>query len=180
MRWIAAGAVAAAALTAIPAQAGIIELIFGGGYDSRGRYRDYGYYGGQYARSAGFDRGYQDGLKHGRKDGDKGRSFYVARDSDYRHADHGYHRDYGPRYEYSIGYRDGYQEGYRRGYAEYARGYGYYGRYPDDGYYGRGRYDDRYRNDRYRYDDRYRDGYYDRDGRFHPYDDYIYEVPRRY
>jgi len=188
VRWIAAGALAAAALTAIPAQAGIIDRIFGGGYDSRGRYRDYGYQRSQYARSAGFDRGYRDGLKHGRKDGDKGRSFYVARDGDYRHGDNGYHREYGPRYEYSAGYRDGYQEGYRRGYGEYARGYGYYdrygnGRYRDDGYYGRGRYDDRYRNDRYR-DDRYRDdryrdgrdGYYDRDGRFHPYDDYIYEI----
>ena len=167
--WIAAGALATAALTAIPAQAGVIDLIFGNGYDRRGRYRDYGYDGRQYARSAGFDRGYRDGLKHGQKDGDKGRSFYVARDGDYRDADNGYHREYGPRYEYSTGYRDGYQEGYRRGYAQYSRGY--FGRYPNDryrneGYYGRDRYDDRYRND-----DRNRDGYYDRDGRFHPYDD---------
>ena len=169
VKWIAAGAVAAAALTAMPARAGVSDLIFGGGYDSRGRYRDYGYQRSQYARSAGFDRGYQDGVKHGRKDGDKGRSFYLARDSDYRDADNGYHREYGPRYEYSAGYRDGYQEGYRRGYGEYARGYD--GRYPNDrhrndgyrnGGYG-GRYDDRYRNGR--------DGYYDRDGRFHPYDD---------
>jgi len=178
VRWIAASAVAAAALTGIPAQAGVIDLIFGGGrYD---RYRDYGYQRSQYARSAGYDRGYRDGLKHGRKDGDKGRSFYVARDSDFRDADNGYHRQYGPRYEYSTGYRDGYQEGYRRGYAEYGRAYygGYgNGRYRNDGSYGRGRYDDRYRNDG-RYDDR--DGYYDRDGRFHPYDDRIYEVPRRY
>jgi peptidyl-prolyl cis-trans isomerase-like 4 len=174
VRWMAAAAVVAATLTAIPAQAGVIDLIFGRGrYD--GRYRDYGYQRSRYARSAGFDRGYRDGLKHGRKDGDKGRSFYVARDNDFRDADNGYHREYGPRYEYSTGYRDGYQEGYRRGYAEYGRRY--YGGY------GNGRYhDDRYRNDRYR-DDRYRDprdGYYDRDGRFHPYDDYIYEVPRRY
>src|SRR2546425_405516 len=72
--------------------------------------------------------------------------------------------------------------GSRAGYAGCRRGYYGTGRYRDDGYYGRSRYDDRYRNDRYR-DDRYRDGRdgcYDRDGRFHPYDDYIYEVPRRY
>jgi hypothetical protein len=180
VRRIAAGAVVAAALTVIPAQAGVIDVIFGRGrYD---RYRDYGYQRSQYARSAGYDRGYRDGLKHGRKDGDKGRSFYVARDGDFRDADNGYHREYGPRYEYSTGYRDGYQEGYRRGYAEYGRGYYGNRHYGNDGYYGRSRYDDRYRNDRYR-DDRYRDGrdgYYDRDGRFHPYDDYIYEIPRRY
>jgi hypothetical protein len=165
--WIAAGAVAASALTAIPAQAGIIDLIFGGGYDRRGRYRD-GYQRSQYTRGRGFDRGYRDGANHGRKDGDKGRSFYVARDNDFRDADNGYRRDYGPRYEYARGYRDGYEEGYRRGYAEYGREYYGRGRYRDDGYYGRGRNGDR-------------DGYYDRDGRFHPYDDdVIYERPRRY
>jgi len=176
LTWIAAGAVAASALTAIPAQAGIIELIFGGGYDRRGRYRDYGYQSSQYTRGRGFDRGYRDGVKHGRKDGDKGRSFYVARDNDFRDADNGYRRDYGPRYEYARGYRDGYEEGYRRGYAEYGRGHYGRGRYRDDGYY-RGRNDGR-SDDRYRRDDR--DGYYDRDGRWRPYDDVIYERPRRY
>jgi hypothetical protein len=156
VRWIAAGAVATAALTAMPAQAGVFDFIFGSSYD--GRYGSYGYQGRQYTRSRGFDRGYRDGLKHGRKDGDKGRSFNVRRDDDFRDADNGYHREYGPRYEYARGYRDGYQEGYRRGYAEYGRGYGYYGgRGRDDGY-GRGRYDER-------------DGYYDRNGRWHPYDD---------
>jgi hypothetical protein len=158
--WIVAAAVAAAGWMAVPAQA-----------DSRYDY-GYGYQRAQYTRSAGFDRGYRDGLKHGRKDGDKGRSFHVARDSDYRDADNGYHRDYGPKYEYSTGYRDGYQEGYRRGFAEYARGY--YGRYPNDRYRNNGYY-----NNGYNRDDRYRDGYYDRDGRFHPYDDTIYEMPRR-
>ena len=177
VRWIAAGAVAASALTAIPAQAGVVEWIFGGGYDGRGRYRDYGYQGIQYTRSRGFDRGYRDGLKHGRKDGDKGRSFYVARDNDFRDADNGYHRDYGPRREYARGYRDGYDEGYRRGYAEYGRRYYGRDRYRYDGYGRDRRYDDRYR-DRDRYDER--DGYYDRDGRFHPYDDVIYERSRRY
>jgi hypothetical protein len=148
VRWMAAGLVAASALTTVPAQAGVIELIFGNQYDGRGRYRDYGgYQRTQYARSRGFDRGYSDGVKHGRKDGDKGRSFNVRRDDDFRDADNGYHREYGPRYEYSTGYRDGYQEGYRRGYAEYSRGYYGRGRYRDDGYgrdgYGRDRYDDR-------------------------------------
>jgi hypothetical protein len=149
VRWIAAGAVAAAALTAVPADAGIIDVIFGGG----SRYRDYGYQSRQYTRSRGFDRGYRDGVKHGRKDGDKGRSFNVRRDGDYRDADNGYRRDYGPRYEYARGYRDGYEEGYRRGYAEYSRGYYGRGRYRDDGYYDRGRYD--------RYD--HRDRIYERD-----------------
>ena len=162
VRWIAAGAFAAAALTAMPAQAGIFDFIFGSGNEGRYGSYAYGYQGRQYTRSRGFDRGYRDGLKHGRKDGDKGRSFNVRRDDDFRDADNGYRREYGPRYEYSRGYRDGYEEGYRRGYVEYGRGYGYYGGgYRDDGY-GRGRYDDR-------------DGYYDRDGRWHPYDDRIYE-----
>jgi hypothetical protein len=165
VRWIAAGAVVAAALTAMPAQAGIFD-IFGSG--DEGRYRDYGYQGRQYTRSRGFDRGYQDGLKHGRKDGDKGRSFNVRRDDDFRDADNGYRREYGPRNEYARGYRGGYEEGYRRGYAEYGGGYGNYGgRDRGDGYYGRGRYDER-------------DGYYDRNGRWHPYDDRIYERRRRH
>jgi len=160
---VVVGGLVAAALAGLPARA-----LADGPYDTYGRYGTYGSYGyqqTQYARSAGFDRGFQDGLKHGRKDGDKRRAFNVARDDDFRDADNGYNSSFGPRFQYSTGYRDGYREGYRRGYASSD-----YGRY----YYGRGGYGDSYRGDRdgnygggyYRGD---RDGYYDSNGRYHRY-----------
>jgi len=121
--WMAAAVLAAAALTTVPAQAQVY-----GRYDGRGRNGSYGYERSQYTRGMGFDRGFRDGLKHGRKDGDKHRSFSVARDSDFRDADNGYHRDYGNRDFYRRSFREGFRAGYAQGYNRYARNPGYYRR----------------------------------------------------
>jgi hypothetical protein len=160
-RWLTAGAVAVAALTGLASRAQA-----DGPY---GRYPSYGYQRDQYTRSAGFDRGFNDGLKHGRKDGDKRRAFNVARDDDFRDADNGYHSSYGPRFIYAAGYRDGYRAGYSRGYASSDYGRYYYGRGGyRDGYY-RGDRDGYYRGDRDGYYRGDRDGYYDSEGRYHRY-----------
>jgi hypothetical protein len=122
-----------------------------------------------------YDEGYRDGLKQGEKDGRKGDRFDVRRHGDYRDADDGYRREFGPKSSYQRVYRRGFEDGYRRTYEAYAYGYGYgpygygdRGSYGRDGYYGgssgrdgaygryrdRDRYDDRDRyEDRYRYDD---------------------------
>jgi hypothetical protein len=134
---------------------------------------DYGYGRGQsrYGRNGapaygiGFDKGYEDGLHHGRKDGDQRRGYEFRHDGRYRDGDHGYRSSYGSRYAYVQGYRRGYEAGYKDGF----EAYGFRGGHGRDGRYGR--YDDR-GYDRNRRDDRYDP--YDRD------DDVIYELPRRY
>jgi hypothetical protein len=140
----ASGVLALAGLAA-PAEALDLHVIFGGN--------------GRYYRDPGriaYDEGYRDGINKGQRDGRKGDHFNFWRHGDYRDADDGYHREFGPRYAYQRAYRRGFEAGYRRSFATYARhGYpprGYYGRdgYGDDRYRDRGRYDDR---DRYRYDD---------------------------
>jgi hypothetical protein len=121
-------------------------------YETRDRARVWDYRNRSGTRGIGFDKGYDDGLKRGRHDGDHRHRFDPARDKKYRDGDRGYHREYGPRYEYVRGYRQGFEQGYRDGY----EAYGYARRDRGYGRDGRGRYD---RDDR------------DRDGR-------IYEIPR--
>lgn len=103
------------------------------------------------ARRYAYDRGYEDGLHEGEKDGKHGDRFQFSDEGRYRDGDHGYNRRYGPRHQYTSLYRRGFEEGYRRAYERFTpyRSYGR-GRY-DDRYYG-----DRYDRDRYYYDDRYR------------------------
>jgi len=126
----------------------------------RGRARDYRY--DAYSGRIGYDNGYEDGLKRGRHDGDRGDRFDVTRDSKFRDGDHGYKRQYGPRSEYVRAYRAGYERGYRDGFAPYASARGR----SRDGYYGR----DGYGRDGYGRDPYGRSGgYYDRDGYWHPY-----------
>lgn len=131
-------------------------------YGRGGRDRNYRYE--SYAGQVGSERGYDDGLKRGRRDGDHGDRFDVRRDGKYRDGDRGYRSSYGPRSEYVRSYRRGFEQGYRDGYAAYANGRDGRGRYDsrDGRYYGRdeqGDYDSRDRRD----DDR----------------DRIYELPRR-
>ncbi len=115
---------------------------------------DDGYYRGRYdSRRFGYDTfrigldyGYGEGLREGRRDGERRRDYRFSNDRRFRHGDAGYRRSFGPKYEYVRGFRAGYERGYRAGYEasiRYARGYGY----------GRDRYykDDRYGRDRYRY-----------------------------
>jgi len=92
----------------------------------RARYRDYRYETD--TRSIGFEKGYEDGLKHGRKDGNRGETFEFTHDKRFRQGDHGYRSSYGPRFEYVRGYRRGYEQGYRDGYEGYRYARGHRGR----------------------------------------------------
>jgi len=94
--------------------------------------REYRYEGG-YASRVGYDKGYEDGLRRGRHDGDHRDPFDPRRDGRFRDGDHGYHSSYGPRFEYVRAYRSGFEQGYREGYSAYAR----HGRWGRDGYYDR-------------------------------------------
>jgi len=95
-------------------------------YD-RARERDYRYDGyDRYGRNASYaarvaqERGYEDGLNRGERDGRKRDRFDVTRDGKYRDGDHGYKSSYGPRSEYVRAYRRAFEEGYRDGYEPYA------------------------------------------------------------
>ena len=140
----AVGALVLATGLAAPAEAVDWRDIFGG--DDR-------YYRGRDPGRIGYDEGFRDGINKGERDGRKGDRYSLRRHGDYRDADDGYRREFGPRPYYQRAYRRGFEAGYRRAYSSYARGYGYgrdrdYGRYGDRDrdYYGsdRGRYDDRY------------------------------------
>jgi hypothetical protein len=106
---------------------------------------------GSYGRSSftferGYDRGYHEGAKDGARDG-RSRHFNLYRDGTYRDGDQGYRSSYGPRWEYTRGFRRGYEEGYRRGFSSRRR-HGY-----DDDRYGNRDYRDRdriYESPRYR------------------------------
>jgi len=93
----------------------------------------------------GRDKGYEEGLREGRNDGERRREYRFSNDRRFRDGDSGYRRSFGPRYEYVRGYRAGYERGYRSGYeasTRYASGpYGYgRNRYYKDDPYGRARY----------------------------------------
>jgi hypothetical protein len=141
---------AAGALTlfglASPAEAIDWRALFG---------RDDGYH--RYRHDPGriaYEEGFRDGVNKGERDGKKGERYSLRRHGDYRDADDGYRRQYGPKYQYRRVYRQGFEDGYRRAYASYSYRYDRYGRgrYDDRGRYGdRGRYDDYDRYDRRRY-----------------------------
>ncbi len=137
--WVA-GALAAAGVAAVPAEAKAdtrfgIGIVVGSdhGYSYHDPYR-YGY-----------NRGAQDGAEHGFKDGRRGKSFSVWQHGEYRDGDHGYHGWMGPRWDYIAGYRRGYETSYRRSYAAAGPAY-------------------REWDGRYRCRERYENGEYGRDG----------------
>lgn len=135
--WAVAAVLAAAFTTTVAADDGYYR----GRYGSRGYERGYGYD----SFRIGLDNGYGEGLREGRKDGERRREYRFSNDRRFRRGDAGYRRSFGPRYEYVRGFRAGYERGYRAGYESsiryaYGRDYGYG--------------DHRYRKDRYG-----RDGY---------------------
>jgi hypothetical protein len=67
-----------------------------------------------WAYEAGFDDGYREGLKDGRR----GRWYDPIGQKQFRRANRGYHGEYGPRSFYQQHYRHGFREGYERGYRE--------------------------------------------------------------
>jgi hypothetical protein len=86
-----------------------------------------GYYAYREGRSApefeqrAYDSGYRDGVSHGERDARDRRDFRVDRDGDYRHADDGYHREYGDKDNYRRAFRRGYEAGYSEGFNRFAR-----------------------------------------------------------
>jgi hypothetical protein len=149
MRSLAATGFIAASVLAMPAasQAGVNIGIHVGG----SRYND--------VSRIAYDRGYEDGYHEGEKDGRHGDRFGFWDEGRYRDGDHGYKRNYGPRWEYTNAYRRGFESGYRRAYDVYMRyryddrdryGYPYSGRDPYRPYDGRERSRDPYDRDGYR------------------------------
>jgi hypothetical protein len=106
--------------------------------------RGYGYGYGYDTFRIGADRGYDEGLRHGRRDAYRRAAYRFSDDRAYRRGDFGYRSSFGPRGEYARGFRAGYERGYREGYRSARR----YDRY--DGYGGHG-----YGRDRYYKDDPY-------------------------
>jgi hypothetical protein len=87
---------------------------------STGYYRYQERRGPEFERRA-YDTGYRDGLSHGEHDARDRREFRVDRDGDYRHADDGYHREYGDKDDYRRAFRRGYEAGYTEGFNRFAR-----------------------------------------------------------
>ena len=71
-----------------------------------------GYDGYNYAHQIG----YNDGVNDGSIDRRFNRGYRPERDSNFKHADHGYDHYYGDKKVYKEAYRDGYLEGYRGGF----------------------------------------------------------------
>jgi hypothetical protein len=99
------------------------------GYGAYGRRtRDgYGNYGGSYElRQTALNAGYNEGMKEGRNDRQRGDRFDFQDESDYRSATKDYNSRYGDRSTYQQYFRQAFQNGYRDGY------YGNtgYGNYP--------------------------------------------------
>lgn len=101
-------------------------------------YRNYSPAYGASTFDIGYQRGYQDGIRHGERDRFSGVNYNYAHSREYKKADSGYSRSFGDKGVYRNGYRDGYVAGYNKGYHGRDDGYGRsrYGRY--DGYEGRG------------------------------------------
>lgn len=68
-----------------------------------------------------FARGYADGFEKGLDDGRDRDRYDPVRHRDYRSADDGYYRDYGPKQAYENNYRSGFRQGYEEGYRDGAR-----------------------------------------------------------
>lgn len=80
------------------------------------------------ASEAGREQGYEDGLRHGREDDQRGVGYDLKSD-DYKKAERGYRKEYGSKGDYKKGYKQGYEQGYSEG---YRGGYSQQSRYPAD------------------------------------------------
>lgn len=96
-----------------------------------GRYDNDGYnYSYQDAREQGYRRGYDDGLRKGQSDADRGHRFKFKND-DWEDS-RGFEHWMGDKRDYKRAYRDGYERGYRRGYGYNGYRDGYRWRDRDD------------------------------------------------
>lgn len=74
------------------------------------------------AQEPAFARGYADGFGKGMDDGRDRDRYDPVGSGEYRRADQGYSRQYGPRDAYQTNYRAGFRQGYEEGYRDGARG----------------------------------------------------------
>jgi len=90
-------------------------------YNNRNRNEDnYGYYGGsQQFRQAALNAGYNEGIKEGRKDRERGDRFDYRDEEDYRNANTGYNSRFGDRSAYAQYFREAFVNGYTDGYRGY-------------------------------------------------------------
>lgn len=122
---LALGVFVGALALAPSAEAGVsvgIGVAVGDGHDRYDRHGSAYWQGREAGRQSwrlGYDRGFREGLEHGSSDSRKRRGFNYWHSSDYRDADDGYRRHYGPKPQYESGFREGYEAGYRRGYARH-------------------------------------------------------------
>jgi hypothetical protein len=105
---------AAALGLAITMASGGVALAQGGyGYADRG---DYGW--GRQSFRVARDIGYQDGARVGREDFFRRKPYDPYPRGKYSHADRGFRREYGDRYQYRDQYARAYQAGYRSSFGQ--------------------------------------------------------------
>lgn len=81
--------------------------------------RDYGRNRGNSGFQIARERGFQDGLRTGESDSQRGQSFNPQRSHYYKNATEGYDRYYGNREAYKQVYRDAFVRGYEDGFRRY-------------------------------------------------------------
>ena len=94
-----------------------------GVYGNNGRYGNYDNYpnyGGDYnSRQTALNAGYNEGIKEGRNDRQRGERFDYSDESDYRNANKDYNSRYGDRGVYQRYFREAFARGYNDGYRGY-------------------------------------------------------------
>ena len=85
-----------------------------------GTYDNYPNYGGSYdARQTALNAGYNEGMRDGREDRQRGERFDYRDESDYRNATKDYNSRYGDRGVYQRYFREAFARGYNDGYRGY-------------------------------------------------------------
>jgi hypothetical protein len=91
------------------------------GADERDRYESDDVYVNRYwgYRDVASDIGYRDGLEQGAKDRRNRKDFRPEKNDRYEDADHGYHKEYGPKDAFKAEYRQAFVRGYEDGYGKW-------------------------------------------------------------
>jgi hypothetical protein len=66
-----------------------------------------------------YDIGYRDGLAQGEHDRTEGKKFRPEKSDRYEHADHAYHKEFGPKDSYKREYRQAFIRGYDDGFGQW-------------------------------------------------------------
>ena len=70
-----------------------------------------------------YDNGFREGVRRGEHDGRGNHRYDPQHYGEWKHADDGYHRDYGDVNVYRHSYRNGFEAGYSQGFRSYDHGY---------------------------------------------------------